>query len=86
MLSNPFSYVWMELPEHERRRLGGADHLPHRTATLVGCAFAVNRRHFLDIGGFDEGMNVWGGENLELAMRNWLCAGPVSFWTVRCII
>ena len=75
----------MELPEHEKRRLQtesrarGVDMetLPFRTAALVGCALAVNKEYFFRIGGFDEGMNVWGGENIELAMRNWLCGGQV---------
>ena len=67
----------MQLPEHEQVRLKQearqlrVDHesLPFRTAALVGCALAVQKKYFLSIGGFDEGMNVWGGENIELTMR-----------------
>jgi predicted glycosyltransferase involved in capsule biosynthesis len=36
---------------------------------MVGAAFAVDRKYFLEIGGYDEGMDVWGGENLELSWR-----------------
>ena len=80
-------YVWMQLPEHEQvrlkseaRKLGVAsESLPFRTAALVGCALAVQKKYFLTIGGFDEGMNVWGGENIELAIRNWLCGGRVGW-------
>ena len=76
----------MELPEHENRRLQAeaadkgmhVESVPFRTAALVGCALAVQRDYFFRIGGFDEGMNVWGGENIELAMRNWLCGGQVD--------
>ena len=73
----------MQMPEHENRRLKSlsratgvdVETMPFRTAALVGCALAVNKEYFFKIGGFDEGMNVWGGENIELAMRNWLCGG-----------
>lgn len=35
----------------------------------VGCAFAVDRDFFFEIGSYDEGMDIWGSENLDLALR-----------------
>lgn len=35
----------------------------------MGCAFAVDRKYFFDIGAFDEGMDIWGGENIEMPFR-----------------
>lgn len=70
----------MQMPEHEKNRLRTeAD--PHRIATLVGCALAVDKEYFISIGGFDDGMNIWGGENIELGFRNWMCGGQVSATT-----
>lgn len=69
-------YTWMEMPEHEKRRLVSPIQ-PFRTPTLVGCALAVQRDYFYHIGGFDDAMNIWGGENIELAFRNWMCGGEV---------
>ncbi|PVD19976.1 hypothetical protein C0Q70_20470 [Pomacea canaliculata] len=42
---------------------------------MVGPAFAINSDYFREIGTYDSGMKIWGGENLELAWRVWLCGG-----------
>ena len=36
---------------------------------MVGTAFAMDRIYFGEVGSYDEGMTIWGGENLELAWR-----------------
>lgn len=48
------------------------------TPAIVGCAFAANRKYFLDIGGLDTGMRTWGGEDVELSIRVWLCGGSMK--------
>ena len=40
-----------------------------RGAMMVGAAFAIDRQYFGELGGYDTGMKVWGGENLEMAWR-----------------
>lgn len=35
----------------------------------VGCAFAIDRDFFYELGAYDKGMEIWGSENLELALR-----------------
>ncbi|XP_052796372.1 polypeptide N-acetylgalactosaminyltransferase 13-like [Mya arenaria] len=42
---------------------------------MVGAAYAIDRKYFGEMGTYDEGMRVWGGENLEMAWRIWLCGG-----------
>lgn len=56
--------------------------VPFFSPTLVGCALAVDSRYFDEIGTFDEDLKVWGGENIELAFRTWMCGGRVV--TVPC--
>jgi len=71
-------YTWMEMPEHEKKRLNYQHNVQaHRTPTLVGCALAVRNDYFLSIGGFDDDMEIWGGENIEIAFRVWMCGGQV---------
>ncbi|XP_029909227.1 polypeptide N-acetylgalactosaminyltransferase 18-like isoform X1 [Myripristis murdjan] len=42
---------------------------PIRSPALIGC-FVVDRKYFEEIGLLDEGMEIYGGENVELGIRN----------------
>ncbi|XP_060052829.1 inactive polypeptide N-acetylgalactosaminyltransferase-like protein 5 [Erinaceus europaeus] len=46
-----------------------------RSPAMAGGIFAINRRYFSDIGQYDRGMDLWGGENVELSLRVWMCGG-----------
>ena len=60
------------MPKHESDRVNSPSN-PFRTPTLVGCALAVDKLFFMEIGGFDDAFNIWGGENIEIAWRYWMC-------------
>ena len=69
-------FTWEGIPESVARRRKSTD--PAKTATMAGGLFAVNREFFWRIGGYDEGMFGWGGENLELSFRVWRCGGSME--------
>uniref|UniRef100_A0A9J8BEH5 Polypeptide N-acetylgalactosaminyltransferase n=1 Tax=Cyprinus carpio carpio TaxID=630221 RepID=A0A9J8BEH5_CYPCA len=63
---------------------------PIRSPALIGC-FVVDREYFAEIGLLDEGMEIYGGENVELGVRSeikhtilcvyvqvWQCGGSVE--------
>ncbi|XP_053444190.1 polypeptide N-acetylgalactosaminyltransferase 9 isoform X2 [Nycticebus coucang] len=56
----------------------GDESAPIRTPAMIGCSFVVDREYFGDIGLLDPGMEVYGGENIELGMRVWQCGGSME--------
>lgn len=74
-------FNWVDIPQHELIRRGSSIS-PTRTPTMAGGLFAVNRQTFWDFGSYDEEMDVWGGENLEMSFRVWQCGGVLE--TIPC--
>lgn len=50
-------------------RRGNDRTAPLRTPTMAGGLFSIDRDYFYHLGSYDEGMDIWGGENLEMSFR-----------------
>ncbi|KAG0713843.1 Polypeptide N-acetylgalactosaminyltransferase 5 [Chionoecetes opilio] len=72
------NFRWYRVPQREMERRGGDRTQPLKTPTMAGGLFAIDKEYFEKIGRYDEGMDIWGGENLEMSFRIWQCGGTLE--------
>ncbi|XP_054555704.1 polypeptide N-acetylgalactosaminyltransferase 13 isoform X1 [Talpa occidentalis] len=75
------NFRWYPVPQREMDRRKGDRTLPVRTPTMAGGLFSIDRNYFEEIGTYDAGMDIWGGENLEMSFRIWQCGGSLEIVT-----
>ncbi|XP_061040615.1 polypeptide N-acetylgalactosaminyltransferase 3 isoform X2 [Eubalaena glacialis] len=71
------SFGWESLPDHEKQRRKDETY-PIKTPTFAGGLFSISKDYFEYIGTYDEEMEIWGGENIEMSFRVWQCGGQLE--------
>ncbi|KAJ3591907.1 hypothetical protein NHX12_007037 [Muraenolepis orangiensis] len=74
----PLVFGWNTLSkEHiKKNKLTVAD--PIRCPVMAGGLFSIDKKYFYELGAYDPGLDVWGGENMEISFKIWMCGGEIE--------
>lgn len=71
------TFGWEPIPE-EAKQLRKDETYPVKTPTFAGGLFSISKKYFEHIGTYDDKMEIWGGENVEMSFRVWQCGGQLE--------
>ncbi|CAG2058459.1 unnamed protein product, partial [Timema podura] len=76
-IDGPNHFNWHAVPEKERKKHKNSAE-PVWSPTMAGGLFAIDKAFFEKLGTYDSGFDIWGGENLELSFKTWMCGGTLE--------
>nr|XP_027198304.1 putative polypeptide N-acetylgalactosaminyltransferase 9 [Dermatophagoides pteronyssinus] len=70
-------FNWHAVPFRERKRHKSPVE-PVYSPTMAGGLFSIDKNFFEKLGTYDNGFDIWGGENLEISFKTWMCGGTLE--------
>ncbi|CAK6976125.1 N-acetylgalactosaminyltransferase 7 isoform X2 [Scomber scombrus] len=75
-----WSLLWKRVPLSQKEKAKRQyTTLPYRSPAMAGGLFAIEREFFFEMGLYDPGLQIWGGENFEISYKIWQCGGKLLF-------
>ncbi|XP_040913999.1 polypeptide N-acetylgalactosaminyltransferase 5 [Toxotes jaculatrix] len=74
----PLVFGWSALPEEYIKKNNMTISDPIRCPVMAGGLFSIDKKYFYELGAYDPGLDVWGGENMEISFKIWMCGGEIE--------
>ncbi|TDH07001.1 hypothetical protein EPR50_G00118810 [Perca flavescens] len=74
----PLVFGWSALPEDYIKKNNMTISDPIRCPVMAGGLFSIDKKYFYELGSYDPGLDVWGGENMEISFKIWMCGGEIE--------
>lgn len=71
-------FTWKLGQSPSRADFGASGTKPAPSPVMPGGLFAADKRWFMHLGGYDPEMRIYGGEEMEISFRTWMCGGSVE--------